>query len=235
MRDEYRRRYGVDSIVLIQGVDAAWIRPPADGFVDPRRLVIGFAGSMYAAGEFDALIAALSSSDWRVADRDVTVRVLGRSLAFESTEGVRIEWLGWHSVTDVIELLAQVDLCYVPYWMDEAHHLAARLCFPNKIAIYLAAGRPLFVHAAADASPSVFVAKHGAGICCDSDQPAEIIGSLAGIVGDPAGYARMARAGTSVASTEFSLSVFVERFAQLTGAPAEELSPAGSVEVAGLV
>lgn len=235
MRAEYRQRYGVDSIVLIQGVDSTWVHAPAHSLVDPGRLIIGFAGSMYASDEFAALVAALSAAGWRVGDRDVTVRVLGRSIGLETTSGVRIEWLGWRPVLDVIEALSQVDVCYVPYWLDEAHRVASRLCFPNKIAIYLAAGRPLFVHAAEDASPAVFVSKYGVGVCCDSSRPEEILNRLAEVASDPASYAAMADACTSAIFNELSLSIFVQRFAQLMGARVEDLAPVGSVGVADFV
>ena len=113
MRDEYRRRYGVDGEVLIAG-HRRLVGPSAGrGLGDPDRLVIGFAGSLYAVSEFDALVGALSACSWRVAGRDVKLRVLGRSLALDSARAVDIKWLGWRPVTDVIECLSHVDLCCV--------------------------------------------------------------------------------------------------------------------------
>lgn len=235
MREEYRRRYGVDSLVLIQGLDPSWVRPPAQDFVDPERFIIGYAGSLYAFNELHALIHALSESGWRVCGRRVTLRVLGQSMELTSSVGVDIEWLGWRPMLEVIERLTEADVCYVPYWLDSAHDIAARLCFPNKIASYLAAGRPLFVHAPEDSSPAIFTRRYGVGRVCGSLESEQIMASLESLASDHVAYATMAQACTGAIVAELSLELFHRRFAQLLGADAADLTPVGEARVGDVI
>jgi hypothetical protein len=235
MRNEYYRRYAIHSRVLIQGIDASWVHPPAQGLADPQHVTIGYAGSMYAFNELLAFVAALSSCGWRLGGRRVRLRVLGRSLEMSSSSGVNIEWLGWRPMLDVIKQLSQVDLCYVPYWMDGAHSLAARTCFPNKIATYLAAGRPLFVHAPTDSSPAEFARRYQVGLTCASLEADRIIGSLESLASSEESYALLAQACTTAIAAELSMSVFHARFAELMGVDVRDLTPVGAVRVSDLV
>jgi glycosyltransferase involved in cell wall biosynthesis len=235
MRQEYRRRFDIESIVVMQGMDSSWVRAPAQDFAHPGRFTIGFAGSLYAFDEFKALVSALCTCGWRLGDREVTVRVLGRSLQLSSSHGVRIEWLGWRPLLEVIEALSQADVCYVPYWFDEAHRLAARLCFPSKIATYLASGRPLYVHAPEGTSPVEFVKRYRVGLCCNSLGAEAILRTLQAFMESKASYAAMAQASTQVIAAELSLSLFIERFAQLMGVDSGDLKPVGSVQLDRMV
>ena len=91
------------------------------------------------------------------------------------------------------------------------------------------------MHAAEGASPSTFAASRGVGVRCTTMDPHDILSTLAGVAGDEAAYAAMARAGTAVVRSELSLDVFVERFARLLGASPTDLAAPGSVEVGRLV
>lgn len=235
MQEEYERKYGIQSCVLIQGMDRSWLRGPANDFVDSERFIIGFAGSLYAFAEFDALISALALGGWRIEGREVTLRLLGNSIHLESAVGVRIEWLGWRSQLGAIEALSRADVCYVPYWFDEAYRTPARLCFPNKIATYLAAGRPLFVHAPRGTSPVRFAEKYGVGRCCHSLDPEIVLASLTEFATDRAAYVAMAGASATAIDAELSMSVFIERFAQLMGTNQAGLIPVGSATLDGFV
>jgi glycosyltransferase involved in cell wall biosynthesis len=235
MREEYLRKYGIGSGVLIQGVDRSWLRPPAREYADSQSFTIGFAGSLYAFAEFEALISALTLGDWRIDGREVTLRILGHSVQLESDVGVRIEWLGWRSQLDTIDALSRADLCYVPYWFNEAYRVPARLCFPNKIATYLAAGRPLFVHAPRGTSPVLFTEKYGLGLCCNSLDPGLILASLSELLTDPAEYGIMAQASAAAIEAELSMTVFIERFAQLMGVDVGQLVPVGSPVLDGII
>jgi hypothetical protein len=72
MAEEYTRRYGVQTILLRHGLASSLLRPPAERLASPRRVTIGFAGSMYAPGPLRALLDALSRVRWTIAGREVT-------------------------------------------------------------------------------------------------------------------------------------------------------------------
>lgn len=223
MKDEYQTRYGVECVAMAHGIHPELWRPPATRLADDGRFVIGFAGGLYAQKEWEALLSALAKCGWRIEGREVTVRLLASSATFCLKEKLRIEYLGWRSLEETIELMSEVDVAYVPYWFDEAFRVSARLCFPGKITTYLAAGRPILFHGPEDSSPVRFLRRFPAGICCHSLDESEIIRSLSRFVNDPSFYASAAQAGRAALKEELSLSIFRRRFADFIGIREEEL------------
>ena len=226
MQEEYRSRYNVDSVVLIHGVHPGLRRPPATHLSREGQFIIGIAGSLYADREFQALLSALSSVGWRLDGRDVTVRVLGADLRLRAQGRMRVEYLGWRPLDETIDLMSQTDVGYLPYWFDKRYDLAVRLCFPNKMTTYLAAGRPVLFHGPEDSSPAHFLRRFPAGLCCHSLDQSEIIESLRRFAADPEFYASAAQAGQRALDEELDLQVFLRRFAMLVGIEEGELLPA---------
>ena len=178
MKEAYERRYGTPCVPMIHGLpESQWIpptgmRPPNEPFV------IGYAGSLYARREWDALIAALGAARWRIGGRDTIVRVLAAGLDVRVTGPARIEFLGWHSTTDAVKILSDCDVCYVPYWFDEAFRPGVELSFPNKVSLYLAAGRPILYHGPERATPTRFLERWPVGVSCHSLEPQPIADAL---------------------------------------------------------
>ena len=138
-------------------------------------------------------------------------------------------------MVDGIEQMSGADVCYVPYWLDSDHLYTARVCFPSKIASYLAAGRPLFVHAPTDSSPALFARRHKVGLTCDSLDADRIIASLDAFVSDRQAYSELARGCTAAIEAELSLKVFHASFADLMGVDVRDLTPVGAVRVGDFV
>lgn len=226
MQEEYKRRYGIDSEVLIHGVHPRLRRPPSTKPTDISKFVIGFAGSLYAKQEWRSLLSALSSVDWRVGGRDVILKVLGGWIIHYQAQGrMQVEYLGWRSLEETIDILSQVDVNYLPYWFDRSYSLSVRVCFPNKLSTYLAAGRPVFYQGPKDSSPTRFFQRFPVGICCHSLNESDIIESLSRFVNDQDFYASAARQTQIAVDQELNLRVFLKRFASLIGISEAELLP----------
>ena len=225
MREEYKNRYGIESVVLIHGVHPDLRRPPAKELTSEEQFIIGFAGALYARHEWQALLSALSKVNWQIEGRDVIVRVLATGISFQGYGKMRIEYLGWRSVEETVELMSQVDVAYLPYWFDEFHSLSVRLCFPGKLTTYLAAGRPVLFHGPKDSSPARLFRRFPVGLCCHSLEGAEIIESLRRFITDREFYAAATRAGQVAMDQELNLRVFRQRFATLIGIEEDELLP----------
>jgi len=133
--------------------------------------------------------------------------------------------LGWHSVEETIDLMAGVDVTYLPYWFDESYRLPARLSFPTKLATYLASGRPVLFHGPEDSSPSKFFRRFPVGLCCHSLKESEIIECLHRFATDREFYAMATSAGQTALDQELDLRVFLKRFAMLIGIEESELLP----------
>ena len=217
MKETYERRYGTPCVPMIHGLpDSEWmaptgLRPPNEPFV------IGYAGSLYARREWDALIAALGSVQWRVSGRDAIVRVLASGIDVRVTGPARIEFLGWHSTSDAVKILSGCDVCYVPYWFDEAFQPGVELSFPNKVSLYLAAGRPILYHGPHRSTPTRFLERWPVGVACHSLEPRAISEALTKSASDADFHARAAATIPRVLRDELGLHVFRRRFAEFIG------------------
>jgi len=226
MKAAYEARYGTPCVPMIHGLpESEWrmpsgLRPPNEPFV------IGYAGSLYARKEWDALLAALGSVRWRIGNRDVIVRVLAGTFDVRVTGPARIEFLGWHSTHDAVRIMSACDVCYVPYWFDPSCRPGVELCFPNKISMYLAAGRPIFFHGPRESTPTHFLERHPVGVTAHSLEPAAIVAALTTAATDAAFHETAAREIPVALQGELSLGVFRQRFAEFIGVDDNALASA---------
>ncbi len=225
MAEEYKKRYGIEAVVLIHGVHPKLMKPPARELISNKQFTIGFVGALYAVDAWQALLSALSKVNWRIEGRNVTIRVLSSAIGFQASNSMHIEYLGWHSLEETIDLMSEVDVTYLPYWFDERYSLSVRLCFPNKLATYLAAGRPVLFHGPEDSSPAHFIRRFSAGLCCHSLHTTEIIECLRKFIIDKEFYANATQAGQQALDQELNLRVFRRRFASLIGIEENDLLP----------
>lgn len=226
MKAAYEARYGTPCVPMIHGLPESEWRPPS-GIRPPNApFVIGYAGSLYARGEWDALLRALGAVAWRVGGRDVVIRVLAGSFDLRVTGPTRIEFLGWHSTPDAVRIMAGCDVGYVPYWFDPACRPGVELCFPNKMSMYLAAGRPIFYHGPRESTPVHFLERHPVGVTAHSLDPDEIIGALTTAAGDTQFHDVAAGEIPRALREELSLNVFRQRFAEFIGVDDSALAAA---------
>lgn len=147
MQREYRRRYGIDSIVIRHGVAPE----TSSSGGETRRLNheyrIGFAGSNTAPDCLRALIDGLDEIGWKIDGRDVVLRMLGARYLLDSRKPQRIEYFGWRSVEETRARLAECDLLYLPQSFMTDHRIFSELSFPTKLSTYLAARQPILLHA----------------------------------------------------------------------------------------
>jgi len=217
MQSDYNKRYDIESVVLIHGVHQKLRHPPAKQLTGEDRFIIGVAGSLYASREWQALLSALSSVNWCIDGRNVMLRVLGSGGLLQAKGKVRVEYLGWRSVKETIDLMSQVDVTYLPYWFDDRYSSSVRQCFPNKLTTYLAAGRPVLFHGPEDSSPAHFFHRFPVGLCCHSLEGSQIIRSLSRLATDHELYISAVQAGQRALDEELNQQVFMRRFAALIG------------------
>lgn len=210
MRDAYRSRFGIDSTVLIHGLDRSmWKLPrPRSGNGD---FVIGFAGNLYANQEWDALVRALASVNWSIGGRNVVIWVLAPHPIEAADLKAHVHCLGWLPVDQAVQALSETDLTYLPYWFDSDRKLFVEQCFPNKLSTYLAAGRPVLYHGPSYASVSGFLRRFAAGYQCHSLEPAPIIAALAGALSDAGAFDVAVRGGRQALEEELNREVFGAR------------------------
>jgi len=233
MKEAYEARYGTPCVPMVHGLpEREWIAP---GGLRPLNepFVIGYAGSLYARKEWDALMAALARQSWQIEGRPVIVRVLASSVDVRATGPARIEFLGWHSTSDAVAILSRCDVCYVPYWFDDAFRPAVELSFPNKASLYLAAGRPIFFHGPRSSTPTRFLERWPVGVACHSLDANDIVASLSVAASDAGFHQTAAAAIPNALREELGMHRFRERFAEFLGVDEAVLAPLSSLREGG--
>ena len=220
MEKAYSQKYNVEAVPLVSPIDESVVISPSHekNEAADKNLIIGMAGQLYAATEWNALINALDSANWNIGSRKVKIKLLGDHSNTPNVNYDNVEVLGWKSQKEVIQILSQCDISYLPYWFDPNYEQEARLCFPSKLTSYLAAGLPVFVHSPRYASPAEFVSNHNAGIVCDSLEHNVIISTLTSLVETEKEYQQFAENGNKALNTYLTHEAVgkqVERFLPL--------------------
>lgn len=224
MQTEYARRFGTPTVLMRHAVCRAQC---VTDLSEPGRETafrIGFCGSIYSKVEWDALMAALDSVHWRLDGREVEVWVFGQRLLLTASGRSNVRFFGWRDTEELLPMLAQVDVAYLPYWFDLGHRESVRLCFPTKLGTYLACGLPVLFHGPAEASVATFFNKYPVGITCDSNETQNILTCLRRLSTDAAMRKIMQTARDEVLNTVLHLDLFLHRFREFVSIENESIN-----------
>jgi hypothetical protein len=215
---------GSAAVTLYPGFDDGYAQPVRETIGDGERLVLGYCGTAYHDQAWRALLIALDACGWRVAGRQVWIRVFGGGFDLPRAASLRIEYRGWLGEDELMRELNGCDVLYSPCWFAQEHPGVAHWMFPSKTAVFLAAGRPLLYHGAAGTGPARFFAEHGAALLCCSLRADEILAALACLVTDPPLYARLAVAARRAFDDHLTTGRMVEALARWIGVDPAEVS-----------
>ena len=195
LREEYRRRYGVESTIVrnpcrlhdLNRLDA-----------EPRVLPEGafnivYTGAVYSAhyDAFQNLIAAVESLD----RADVAIYVFTAQLPLTlRNAGLQGECFHVHPHVDhdaVAVLQRQADVLFLPLAFESPIVETVNTSSPGKLGEYLAAGRPILVHAPRESFLSWYFREHDCGLVVDENDPSALAGALERLLTDAALRARL--------------------------------------------
>ncbi len=225
MSEDYTRLGARECVTLRFGFPRDQLRSPRRETGPSSGITIGFAGSLYAVSAWDAFFRALDRLEWQIGGRPVTVRLIGGNVRLHLQRRCRVECVGWPENAEVLELLADCDVNYLPHPFEPGLADLARLSFPTKLSTYVAAGVPVFVHAPSHSSLAGFYADYPTGAFCASLEPEVIARELTELVSDPGRLQTAAGHAARAAQEELNRDVFLSRFAQLLGLPGGNTAP----------
>jgi len=162
MRDKYKK-HKIPTFIFLGSL----ANSTRSAYKKSKTFYIGFAGQIYAKEEWMCLIKALNSLCWKVDDRDIKIKLIGK-FNKKFILGLPIEALGYKSQEDVLKILSGTDLNYCPYWFDLEHKNISKTSFPSKLTSYLACNRPVLVHAPEYSSPVKFFRANKCGFVCNT-------------------------------------------------------------------
>jgi glycosyltransferase involved in cell wall biosynthesis len=212
---EYRRRYGIEAVVVRNPTDDA-IEPDDEAHPWPARsdeIRIVYTGAIYDAhlDAFRNLIAALR----RLAQPGIRLHIYSHFVA----PGVRAEGLTgpvvFHPPVPLHESLQvqrQADVLFLPLAFHSPYPEIVRTSAPGKMGELLASGRPVLVHAPANSFVSEYCRAHDCAQVSDRDDPAALAAAVRRLLTDAALRARLTRHAKRYAQQDFSRRVSQQRF-----------------------
>lgn len=217
MAEYYRNEFDCNAIPLVPGLDKTIAREPATRINDRPDLIIGFAGQMYSVEEIARLVETVEALGWELGGRKVRIRVLGGGFDMGANRPRNYEYLGFRSQPETIELLADCDILYCPYWFDPRFEKESKQSFPSKLTTYLAAGRPVLFHGPDYSSPGRFLELNDAAQLCNSLERTAVLNALERLVWDQDRYRELADNGRRAFDTHLTTDVMRLQFCKVLG------------------
>jgi glycosyltransferase involved in cell wall biosynthesis len=223
LRDDMRRRYGIDVAVIHNPCDLAEYGGPAKADADDSALAradarrIVYTGSIgplhYEA--FRSLLTAMATLD-----RSATLHLYtGQTRARIESEGIcgPVVFHPPQPLSAMAALQERADLLFLPLALHSKHFDIVRTAAPGKLGEYLAAGRPILVHAPPDSFVARYFRDHRCGVVVDRSDPAELAAAIETILSDSALRAQLRAHAWKRAEADFDLHDARRQFAQLIG------------------
>jgi hypothetical protein len=206
MREEYKRRYGVEGHVL---------HTPTMGRVGatPSRVPIGqtngevrilFTGTVYELNA-DIVTSIISASaffpngrvkvdlyTWQTRDQ---LRALGVEGAYEVHKSLSPE--------AIQAVQRQSDILFLGLGFNPRHRMLAQTSFPSKLTDYLVSGRPILALAPIDSCTAEFLHKHQCGHVVERQDASSIADGIRLLISDEGYRIKLVQNAFEVARREF--------------------------------
>ena len=221
LRDEVRRRHHVEALVIHNPCDLAEYDGPATAETprdDETRIVYTGSVGPLQFEPFRNLLAAMARLDRRHLRLHLYT---AQSPARLESEGIRgpVVIHPPQPLSAMPALQQQADVLFLPLALHSDYPDIVRTAAPGKIGEYLAACRPILVHAPPDSFLASYFRDHQCGIVVDRRDPSELAAALELIVSDPAVRARLRARAWQRAEADFNLTDARRQFAQAIGLP----------------
>ncbi len=207
MAEEYAQKSSAPAIVIRHGLQDHVVPNSEPTSGDEFR--IGISGSMYCHSAWKAFQAALDKMNWHIGGKRIVLVVAGHTIEFTAFRPAECRFYGWRSVADVIQLLSNCDVLYLPHPFEPLYEPMARLSFPTKLSTYVATGRPVLLHAPTYSSLTKFSKQHQFGLLTPSLDPSELREQLLEKFTSVPALQELSRATARVGSTILGRSQFV--------------------------
>jgi glycosyltransferase involved in cell wall biosynthesis len=174
--------------------------PRADG-----RIVILFSGAVYHvnAGAFRNLVAAMAMPGLDRVELHLYTAQTAAQLAAHGISGVHVFVHPHVPPVEAALLQRRADFLFLPYAFDSPVSEIIRTSTPSKMSDYLAAARPILVHASTDALVCDYFRRHGCGVVVDRDAPAALAAALTELIAEPELRTELARRARQCALADF--------------------------------
>ena len=211
-------RYGVRSVVIHNPCDLSQYELPPD---EPSRtndveVRIVYTGAIYAA-HYDAfrnLIAAIESLDRTDVKLHLYTGFPPQELIAQGIRGPVV----FHEHQPLATMPAvqqQADVLFLPLAFRSPYPELIKVSSPGKVGEFLAARRPILVHAPPDSLHTDYFRRQGCGLVVDEEDPKQLAQALERLIGDRDLQQSLSARAWACAQADFSLTAAKAKFAEL--------------------
>jgi glycosyltransferase involved in cell wall biosynthesis len=215
--DDLRKRYGIEPTIIHNAFDIGPYKlNGGPSGTDEKEIRIVYTGEIYEA-HFDAfrnIVKALNA----INDPDLKMHIYtNRSAADLDRLGIRgpVVHHPGRPASEVPNIQMNADILFLPLAFNSPYPDLVRTSSTTKLGEYLAARRPVLVHAPKDSFVSWYFRTHDCGLVVDEDDPSRLAEGIQTILRDGALRQRLAATAWERAQTDFSIEKSRAEFAQL--------------------
>jgi glycosyltransferase involved in cell wall biosynthesis len=224
LRDELRSRHHVEPVVIhnpcdLSAYDEALDEASAEGAQDKGEVEIVYTGGVGPL-HYDAMRNMLAALD-SLGREDVRLHLYtAQPREGLDREGVRGRALVYHEHEPIGAMPAvqrRAGVLFLPLAFDSPHPDIVRTAAPGKMGEFLAARRPILVHAPPDSFIAWYFRHYECGLVVDQNDPAQLARALETILNDAALRERLSARARERAEADFSLPKARAQFAEVLG------------------
>lgn len=225
LRDELRRRHHIEPVLIHNPCDLSVYDGPleeeaeldgsAQDHNEIRIVYTGGVGSLH----YDAirnLLRAIETLD----RKNVKLHLYTAQPLYDLDRvGIRgpMVYHEHEPVSAMPSIQRRADILFLPLAFNSAHPEIVRTAAPGKVGEYLAARRPILVHAPADSFIAWYFRLYECGLVVDQDDPALLARALDLLLNDATLRERLSARARERAEVDFSLPKARTQFAELLG------------------
>lgn len=224
MQNELRRRHGVESTVIHNPCDLSDYEQVEDVMAPPREdFMIVYTGAVYDA-HYDAfrnLLAALEALPTPATKLHLYTSYEHGNLMEQGLRGPVV--YHDHSEPQTMPRVQRAaDVLFLPLAFNSPYPQVVKTSAPGKMGEYLAARRPVLVHAPADTFIAWYFRRYDCGLVVDQCEPAKLMEAINRLRGDANLRERLSQNAWARAQADFSIKAAQARFTKLLNV---EVSP----------
>jgi len=216
LRDEYHRRYGVESLVIHNSCESIELDTTVPWPAEPGKIKIVYTGAIYHA-HYDAfrnLLAAMKLLGHPNIELHLYTAQPVTQLEQEQISGP-VVYHPYLTSSRIREVQCCADILFLPLAFNSPYPEVIRTAAPGKMGEYLASGRPILAHVPGDSFVSWYFKTYEVGKVVDRADPTALEQAIRQILDEPALRQTWHENALLRAQTDFNLALAQARFLEL--------------------
>jgi glycosyltransferase involved in cell wall biosynthesis len=218
LRDDLREDYAVEAAVIHNSCDISVYETGVPEVSNRDGIRIVYTGDIYEAnfGALKNLLKAIELLD----RKDVKLHLYtARSEEFLDHYGIRGQRVAHphRQPSEMPRVQQQADILFLPLAFDSPYPEVIRTSATSKMAEYLAAQRPVLVHAPPDSFLAWYFRHYECGLVVDRNEPADLASAIELLLTDAALREKLSQRAWERANADFSLAKAQAQFVRLIG------------------